>query len=121
MAKLKVLVVEDEAISAFILDKRLTQAGYEVCGLVATGEAAVESARQDTPAVVLMDIQLAGEIDGIEAARQISAFASPILIFISGYSDETIKARALMLHPAAYLYKPIEIKHVEAAIQAATH
>jgi DNA-binding NarL/FixJ family response regulator len=65
-----------------------------------------------------MDIRLMGEMDGIEAARQISAFSTAQIIFITGYSDPGLKERALALNPAGYLIKPVELYEIEAVLHS---
>ena len=119
MIKFKILIVEDEFLIALELKKSLSQSGYAVCGPVASGQEAVESARTESPDMVLMDIRLMGDMDGIEAARQIGTFSSASIIFATGYPDPDLKARAMALKPAAYLIKPVEISDIEAAIQSA--
>lgn len=118
MAKIKVLIAEDEALIALIAQKRLSKTGYEVCGLVTSGEEAIEHAKTENPDVVLMDIRLAGEMDGVEAARQIGLFSKAMIIFTTGYSDASIKSRAKELNPAGYLIKPVNMQDVENIIQA---
>jgi CheY-like chemotaxis protein len=107
MKKIKLLIAEDEAILAWMLCQNLELSGYEVCAPVATGEAAVKAALDYSPDVILMDIRLAGVMDGIEAAERISAQTPIPIIFMTGYSDDNIRERADVLHPAAYLVKPV--------------
>jgi DNA-binding NarL/FixJ family response regulator len=118
MSKPKILIVEDEALIALHLQMKLSQAGYDVCRPVARGGDAIEQARKENPAVILMDIRLIGEMDGIEAARQITVFSSAMIIFTSGYSDAGLKARALALNPAAYLLKPVDVGDIDTIIGA---
>ena len=106
----KFLIVEDEILIALQLERYLVNAGYTVCRIVGNGKDAVETARSECPGVILMDINLQGAMDGIEAARQIGEFSSPSVIFMTGYSDQALKDRALTLHPAAYLYKPVDMR-----------
>lgn len=116
MKEPRILVVEDDAMIAFQMELNLKMAGCEVCGRAAEGEEAVELARTEKPDVILMDILLLGGIDGIEAARQIAAFAPVPIIFITGYSLPTMKERAMALKPAAYLIKPVDIGQVVAVV-----
>jgi YesN/AraC family two-component response regulator len=113
MDKLKILIVEDESLIAMSLKSQLSKAGYKVCKLATTGKEAVEIMKLECPDVVLMDIRLPGDIDGIEAARQIGEFSTAMIIFASGYSDLTLKERAMILHPAAFLIKPIDVDDIE--------
>lgn len=110
--KPKILLVEDEVMAAWLLQMSLRRMGYTVCGPVATGEAAVQTAKEECPDVILMDIRLAGDMDGIEAARQIRATQDSLLIFMTGYSDPDIKGRAGNLEPTAYLVKPVTPDHI---------
>ena len=85
---------------------------------MATGEDAVRAAAEERPDLVLMDIRLAGEMDGIEAARQIAAASPAKIAFMTGYSDERIVQRARALNPAAYLVKPVTSEHIHPVIAA---
>ena len=107
MKQLKVLLVEDEAMLALAFSASLRKIGYNMLEPVATGESAIQSALENDPDVILMDIHLAGEMDGIEAAEKILAKRSFWIIFITGYSTESIQTRAQALKPVAYLVKPI--------------
>ena len=95
---LKVLVVEDERIVAWELTERLTRMGHAVCGVAPTGEEAVRAAQDNRPDLVLMDIMLAGPMDGIEAARSIRSRLGTPVVFCSAYTGET-RARAERLDP----------------------
>jgi CheY-like chemotaxis protein len=114
---IKILVVEDEAITALLLKREIQREGYEVCGPVATAEVALQLFEQARPDLVLMDIRLAGGIDGIEAAEQIVSGGHNVpIIFMTGFSDEMIEARAKSLHPVAYLMKPVTFNHIRPVI-----
>jgi CheY-like chemotaxis protein len=116
----KILVVEDEALIGLMLQKELSRAGYEVAGPVASAAAALEQVASNRPDLVLMDIRLAGEDDGIYAAGQIMATApaagAPAIIFMSGFADSATEARAMALKPVAYLIKPITIRNLKPII-----
>ena len=104
----RILIVEDEALVAFNLDRRLTRLGYSVVGRVATGDEAIHSAMTLYPHVVLMDIHLRGEMDGVEAAQAIRAQRPIPIIFLSAYVDAATIARLRAAGVAeAYLRKPI--------------
>ncbi len=117
--QISILIVEDEVLTAMLLETELKKAGYTVCQQVVTGEEAVSVAQQDSPDIILMDIRLAGEIDGIEATRQIQAFAAIPVIFMTGYPDQETMNRARALHPAAYFMKPVLVAELIAAIESA--
>ena len=116
---LKVLLVEDEAIIAMRMEMELESRGYTVCQSVSNGEDAIKSAEAHHPDVVLMDIRLAGRMDGIEASQRILAIQPVSIIFMSGYADEAVKARAMELSPLGYLEKPINMDRLASTIQSA--
>lgn len=104
---LKILIVEDEVLTAIILKRNLEKAGYQVAASVVSGEAAITTAQEIPIDLVLMDIRLAGEMDGIEAAAQIQKIRETTIIFCTGYDDDETKTRALQLEPLAFLNKPL--------------
>ncbi len=106
--KIKIMLVEDEVLIAQSLSLELEIAGYEMCKFVAYGEDAIETAKKEKPDIILMDIHLAGKMDGIEAAKKILEFKEIPIIFVSGYSGAKIVERAKQINPAAYLDKPVE-------------
>jgi CheY-like chemotaxis protein len=107
MEKAKILVVEDEAITAMNLQLRLQHMGYDVPDIVAKGEDAIDKAREIRPDLLLMDIILAGQIDGIEAARQIRLTNDIPVIYLSAYTDNMLSERAKDTEPFGYLSKPL--------------
>lgn len=116
---IQILLVEDEALNAMRLELELKKRGYTKIQRVPTGEEAIDSARQDTPDIILMDIRLAGDLDGIQAMQEIQTFADIPVIFMTGYSDESQMQRANAVLPAAYLTKPVRIADLTAAIDTA--
>jgi len=115
--KLKLLVVEDETLVAISLQRSLVRLGYAVGEIAATGEQAIQFAREQNPDIILMDIRLLGEMDGIEAARQIGLFLPAPIIFTTGYSDPALKVRAMTLKPIAYLIKPVDARQINAILE----
>jgi CheY-like chemotaxis protein len=113
---LKILIVEDEALAVITLEHILKSWGYTLCPSVSSGEDALEMVKQQHPDIVLMDIGLAGNLDGLEAARQISALSPAKIVFITGYADPGIQAQASQLNPLAYLLKPINFDRLKSAI-----
>jgi CheY-like chemotaxis protein len=105
-------------IIALSLKLELTRAGFEVCAIATRGEEAVSLALELKPRVVLMDIRLAGEMDGLTAAQAIRAATDIPIIFISGYLDEANQARAMQLKPLACLNKPVPIHRLKVALDA---
>ncbi len=112
-----ILIVEDEALIALSLEVELKRAGYVVCGIATQGEEAVQLARDLKPDAVLMDIRLAGNMDGFAAARQIRATLNTQIIFVSGYLDEANLARAAEVKPLACLSKPVSFPRLRAVLE----
>ncbi len=105
MAVAQIMVVEDERITAKDIKIALESAGYGVADLVFSGEEAVRRAEELQPDLVLMDIKLEGEMDGIEAATQIRERYDIPVIYLTAYSNAGIVQRAKMTEPAGYLLK----------------
>jgi len=121
MGKTKILVVEDERIIGEDLRRTLLGLDYEVTNLVATGEEALESLVDNFPDVVLMDINLAGELSGIETASRINAdFGIPV-IYVTAYADKETLEKARVSEPYGYIVKPFEEKELNAAIDMALY
>ncbi len=114
----KILIVEDEFLISLDLRMQLSKMGYQVCTLAGSGEEAVQIAAQETPDVVLMDLHLAGEIDGLVASRQIVAQTGAAILFMTGYIGEDTGRDIETLQPLACLVKPIRIREVHEAISA---
>lgn len=115
----KILVVEDEVLVGLMLAKNLRACGYIVGEVVTTGERAIECAGLEEPDVILMDVTLAGEINGIEAAKQIKAeHGIPVIIF-SGYNDESFHKQAQEAGPVAVLEKMAPFEEITTAIEIA--
>ncbi|MGC1135549.1 MAG: response regulator, partial [Nitrososphaeraceae archaeon] len=108
MAKINILVVEDERIVALDIRRMLKSSGYNVSAIVASGEEAVKQADETHPDLVLMDIKLHGDMEGLGAAEQIHARFSIPVIFLTAYADETTVQRAKITSPYGYIIKPFE-------------
>ncbi len=121
MTAAKILIVEDESIIAMTIEQALTGLGFDIAGIASTGEKAIELAEKRWPDLILMDIRLAGEMDGIEAAGQIRArFGLPI-IFLTSHSDDAILKRARVTEPHGYILKPFEERELHIAIEMALY
>jgi len=108
MAKARILIVEDEAIVAVDIQKTVQTLGYEVPAIAFSGEEALKKAEELHPDVVLMDIVLKGEMDGIEAAQQIhERFGIPI-VYLTAYMDEERLTRAQRIGPCFSCIKPFD-------------
>ena len=115
----KILIVEDELIVAENLSIILQQIGYEIVGIVNAGEKVIENVTATNPDLVLMDIMLQGEIDGITAAEQIyQQFHVPV-IYMTAYADDNTIERAKKTEPYGYLVKPFEIIDLKTTIEIA--
>ncbi len=121
MSAIRILVVEDESIVALDLQDRLEETGYSVPALARTGELAINKAREVQPDLILMDINLAGQIDGIEAAETIRQDFDIPIIFLTAFSDQATLERARAAGPYGYIIKPYEIANVHSAIEMAVH
>lgn len=116
-----VLIVEDECIISILIEKLVQKLGYDVVGKVETGEDAVVAAIKLKPDIILMDIQLSGLLDGIQATHQIKENTNVSVIFVTGNSDLSTRERAMKTNPDAYLIKPVDMstlkKHLEMVIE----
>jgi PAS domain S-box-containing protein len=119
MDKVKVLVVEDEWITAQDIKRSLEKLDYAVPATIVTGEEAIQKAIELQPDLVLMDIVLPGEIDGIEAAKQIHLCCNCPVVFLTAYSDAETLQRANATQPYGYLIKPFEDRELNSTIQIA--
>nr|WP_246559295.1 GAF domain-containing protein [Geoanaerobacter pelophilus] len=115
------MIVEDEAIVAADLAAKVRQLGYEVAGTTATGEEAVELACRQRPALVLMDIRLAGAMDGITAAEQIHRECHLPVLFLTAHSDMGTVERARQAEAFGYLLKPFDERDLRIQIEMALY
>jgi DNA-binding LytR/AlgR family response regulator len=117
---MRILIVEDDPIIGADLEDRLQELGYETLGPVSTGEEAIAFFSQNpTPDLVLMDIQLDGQMDGVETVRQIQQKYASTFIFLTSNSDDATFARAKSVKPNAFLSKPFRGRDLKHAIELA--
>lgn len=114
-----VLVAEDEAIVAMDIKTRLERFGYKVKGVVASGEDAICQADVVRPDVILMDIMLQGDIDGITAAEWIGKNLSIPIVFLTAYAETMTIQRAKDVCPYGYLLKPFDERQLHIGIEMA--
>jgi PAS domain S-box-containing protein len=120
-APVRVSIVEDEALIAMDLERRLRALGYVVVSTVATGQEALNEVASHRPDLVLMDIRLEGEMDGIDAALRIrNQYRTPVL-FLTSHTDESTIQRAKLTSAFGYLAKPFAERELHAAMQFALH
>jgi len=121
MSRAQVLVVEDEKIVALEIVDRLKNIGYQVPESASTGKEAIQKASEIRPDLVLMDIKLKGEMDGIEAAEQIrSRYGIPV-VYLTAYADNDTLQRAKIAEPFGYLLKPFEERELHTNIEMALY
>ena len=121
MRRAKILIVEDEAIVADNIKNNLEKHGYKIASLAASGEMALQITEKENPDLVLMDIVLKGDLDGINAADQIhKQFGIPV-IFLTALSEDAIFQSAKTTEPFGYITKPYEIKQLVMSIEIALY
>ena len=121
MSKTNVLVVEDESIVSKDIQHSLKKLGYLIAGAAVTGEKAIELARTEAPDIVLMDIMLKGEMNGIEAADIVRRELSIPVIFLTAYADEATLAKAKVTEPYGYIIKPFKQIDLHTSIEMALY
>jgi PAS domain S-box-containing protein len=121
MTPARIMIVEDEQITATDIEDILTQLGHRVVAVATAGEAAVADAEALRPDLVLMDIRLKGKTDGVEAARKIRERLDIPSIFLTAHADDATLERAKLAEPLGYLVKPFQESELQAAIQIALH
>jgi len=121
MEKKKIMVVEDERIVARDLARQLIDLGYDVVATAYSGEEAMDKLRDARPDLVLMDIVLAGKMDGIQAAEKIAALSSTPIVYVTSYADDKTFGRATLTGPSGYILKPVEKKQLQITIELALH
>jgi DNA-binding LytR/AlgR family response regulator len=119
MSAIRILIVEDDPIIGADLQDRLEEIGYAVLGPVASGEEALTFFPENSPDVVIMDVQLEGEWDGIETTRRIREICVLPVIFLTSNSDEATFAQAKSVQPQAFIAKPFRGKDLRHAIELA--
>ena len=121
MSKPNILVVEDESIVSKDIQHSLKKLGYNVVGAAAIGEKALELVRLERPDIVLMDIMLKGEMNGIETAEIIRNELAIPVIFLTAYADESTLAKAKVTEPYGYIIKPFKEIDLHTSIEMAIY
>jgi len=116
-----ILVVEDESIVAKSIQEKLNNLGYSVPAVVSSGAGAIKEAEKIHPDLILMDIKLEGDIDGIEAAKQIRRLYDIPIVYLTAYADEEILQRAKITEPYGYILKPFEERELLGNIEIALY
>ena len=118
---IKILIVEDEHIVAMELQSRLSDLGYLVLDTVDTGNDAIQRAIELVPDLILMDINIKGDIDGVEAAEKIKKIQDIPIIFLTAFTDNKTLERAKLVEPYGYIVKPFEERELHTTIEIAAY
>ena len=126
MNPISIYIVEDELLISATLKSQLQQFGYDVCGSSIRGETCLEeiaelSKQGREPEIVLMDIHLRGELDGIDTAKKIIEKFNCAIIFLTGQSSKEIYERSFKIKPFGYLLKPIDMEQTKMTIEIASY
>ena len=121
MEKAKILVVEDQNIVALNIKNKLKNLGYTLLDTAATGEEAIRKAELMNADIVLMDIKLKGDLDGIEAAREIKNRLGIPVLYLTAFTDDETFNRAKITEPAGYISKPFREEDLHSNIEMALH
>lgn len=117
--KMTVLIVEDDLILNLLYESYMEKLGFETHGELVYGKTAIEMAKSLNPDLILMDIALEGDIDGIEAMTKIREFSEVPVIYITGNSDPIHKERAMSTKYTDYLIKPVELPELRYSLERA--
>jgi two-component system, response regulator PdtaR len=121
MAGCRIMIVEDEKITAMDMQRTLSKMGYTVCGTASSGGEAIEQAGSLLPDVILMDITLQGDMDGVEAADRIKTQFEIPVIYLTAHADNGTVNRAKESEPYSYLLKPFRERELNIAIELALY
>ncbi len=119
--KVSVLIVENEGIIALNIKTKLEDLGYRITAIAKSGEEAIQLAESTHPNLVLMDIRLPGQIDGITAAENISTQFNIPIVYLTAHADPEILHRAKITKPFGYIFKPFEIRELVSTIEIALY
>ncbi|HII99716.1 MAG TPA: response regulator [Methanoregula sp.] len=121
MEPASLFIVEDEAIVANDLKETLQGLGYTVAGIAKSGEIAVEKIGETRPGLVLMDIHLAGTMDGIETAGKVHSLYNIPVVYLTAYADNALLERAKLTEPYGYIIKPYDDRGLQSTIEMALY
>ncbi len=120
MAQKKILIVEDDGITAARITDVLSERGYAATS-VGSGEEALAAAAAAPPDLTLMDVHLSREMDGVTTAERIRAIRDMPIIFLTAYSDDALLQRAKTAAPDGYLIKPVRARELLATLEMALY
>jgi two-component system, response regulator PdtaR len=114
-----ILIVEDDLLVASQIETSLTDAGFQVAGIASTGKEALQLAHAQSPTLAVMDIRLAGDLDGIDTALELFRSHGIRCIFATAYSDQEAQRRAAPAAPLGWLQKPYTMASLTAKVREA--
>ena len=117
----QILIVEDEIIIAEDIQIKLIRMGYSVPDIVSSGEEAIKKVKENNPDIILMDIVIHGNMDGIETVERIHAFSDVPVIYLTAYADQTTLERAKITEPFGYLLKPFKERELLITLEMAIY
>ena len=121
MSGSNILIVDDEIVIARELEARVTQLGHHVLHVAMTGSEAIGKALKLRPDLVLMDIRLKGDMDGIDAATELRRRCSVPVVFLTAFTDEKTLERAKLVEPLGFIVKPFTEQELKANLQMALY
>ena len=119
MPKAKIIIVEDEAVTAQDIKHSLVNLGYDVSAITDNGLDAINLAKQLSPDLIIMDITIKGPIDGIEAALKIGTFSKVPVVYLTANKDEEVIERSKSTRPYGYLLKPLNERDLNSCLRMA--
>ena len=121
MTSAKIMIVEDEPITAEDLQEALIQMGYTVSAMVSTAADAIRQAERTRPDLIIMDIHIRGDVDGVDAARTIRQRFDIPAVYLTAHADAETLSRAKLAEPLGYIIKPFQEPEMQATIEMALH
>jgi PAS domain S-box-containing protein len=121
MVPLKILIVEDEIVSAMAIENMLISMGYHVAGIMNNGEEVIDKISKIKPDLILMDIMLKGKFDGVETSEKLREFYNVPVVYITAYADERTFQRAKLTVPLGYIIKPFDERLLHITIEVALY
>jgi CheY-like chemotaxis protein len=117
----RILIVEDESLLAKDIQGMLSALGYDVCGVAVSGEQAIQKAKEGHPNLVLMDIELKGDLDGVDTAAYIHEYFHVPVVYITALADDKTLDRIKFTQPSGILIKPFGGVELNGTIESVLH
>ena len=112
----KIILVEDDEATVLVLRRGLEKLGCVVLAMAESGKDALDAALEHDPDIVFMDILLKGEMDGIDAAREIKEYCETAVIFLTAQADPAVQKRAAKVEPKGYIIKPVDFETLKKVV-----